>query len=475
VLIAYVMLVTPLGFQQLAQADVLYQNLRATDWGADGETITYTYDTNGSVETKVVNSGGTETTFTYTYNLQNRLAKVTVDDGDSTDEVIEYQYNSDGIRVQSYYYELTGITKANEETKTFLIDAYNHTGYAQVFKETVDDGSITTTSYIIGDDILAQAIGSATPQYLLYDGHGSTRQLSDSDGDLITNESYSYDAYGVMLGGDRATQTDLLYTGEMYDSVMDAYYLRARYYSPSTGTFNRVDPFAGNNLDPQSLHKYTYAHNNPVNRIDPSGNFPINLAMVLTTLAVLTVIIALGFRGRASSPRHRSYDLTKACAKYDEQTCNAVGEPNYDERKCRIEAIVLTARYQTGLLRYWKTGPWYTQCKQYVTVIRDIIRPTAGLDYFTIAEGGYTNWFDGHHYYVGVFHKCNRVDRRSKYAKFPLYEYGDTSDATLDPWAIGGVPLFYNKYFGNPYVQEGRGTMWPWSRIDEHEQRLRRP
>ena len=238
-----------------------------------------------------------------------------------------------------------------------------------------------------------------------------------------------------------------------------------------------MDPFAGNNLDPQSLHKYLYAHDNPVNNADPSGSFAITFSTLLTALLVLTLMAtviltvtttALGFRNRASSPRHKSYDLTKACDKYDEDACSAVGEPNYDKRKCRIEAIMLTARYQTGLSRYWKTGPWYTECRQYVVVIRDIIRPTAGLDYFTIAEGQYTNWFGGEHHYVGVFHKCNRVDRRERYAHWPLYVYGDTSDATLDPWAFGVFP-FYNKYFGNPYVQEGRGTQHRWERIDYHD------
>ena len=48
-------------------------------------------------------------------------------------------------------------------------------------------------------------------------------------------------------------------------------YLRARYYDPATGRFNRLDPFAGNNQDPQSLHKYLYAHANPVMGVDPSG------------------------------------------------------------------------------------------------------------------------------------------------------------------------------------------------------------
>ena len=41
--------------------------------------------------------------------------------------------------------------------------------------------------------------------------------------------------------------------------------------------------------------------------------------------------------------------------------------------------------------------------------------------------------------------------------------------------AIGGIPLVYNKHFGNPYVQEGRGTQYGWKQIDEHQHRLRQP
>jgi len=49
------------------------------------------------------------------------------------------------------------------------------------------------------------------------------------------------------------------------------YYLRARYYNPSNGLFNRIDPFSGSPVDPQSLHKYLYCHANPINATDPSG------------------------------------------------------------------------------------------------------------------------------------------------------------------------------------------------------------
>jgi RHS repeat-associated protein len=57
----------------------------------------------------------------------------------------------------------------------------------------------------------------------------------------------------------------------MTDAATGQQYLRARYYDPITGRFNRLDPFAGNNEDPQSLHKYLYVHADPIGGIDPTG------------------------------------------------------------------------------------------------------------------------------------------------------------------------------------------------------------
>ena len=144
-----------------------------------------------------------------------------------------------------------------------------------------------------------------TVRYLLYDGHGSTRQLVN--GTQAIDESYSYDAYGVMLSDNTASGaeaasgagTSLLYSGEQYDGNLDQYYLRARYYNPANGLFNQVDPYAGNMQDPQSLHKYAYVHNNPVNAIDPTGMF--SMPSMVTSMAISTVltgIINIGITGK---------------------------------------------------------------------------------------------------------------------------------------------------------------------------------
>ncbi|MDR2643267.1 MAG: RHS repeat-associated core domain-containing protein, partial [Planctomycetaceae bacterium] len=85
-------------------------------------------------------------------------------------------------------------------------------------------------------------------------------------------ELYAFDAYGNAIGFDPSVAlTEFLYSGEQFDSKIGQQYLRARYYDPATGRFNRLDPFFGNLSDPQSLHKYLYTHADPVNRIDPTG------------------------------------------------------------------------------------------------------------------------------------------------------------------------------------------------------------
>ncbi|UDQ98306.1 RHS repeat-associated core domain-containing protein [Lentisphaerota bacterium WC36G] len=89
-----------------------------------------------------------------------------------------------------------------------------------------------------------------------------------------------------MLGGNHditnTAATDLLYSGEQYDNTLQQQYLRARYYDQNSGRFNRLDPYKGNNFDPQSLHKYAYCHSDPVNAIDPTGMF--TLAGMMSTM-----------------------------------------------------------------------------------------------------------------------------------------------------------------------------------------------
>lgn len=264
-------------------------------------TTTYAYNTNGSLIEKRVNG---DLTAQYSYNLENRLESVTTfstnTSGQSVVTTATYLYDENGIRVRA---ETTVSVDGGTPTVTvqvFLIDPLNRTGYAQVLEEkdgSTSGGGNPVKTYIIGDDVLYQVAGTSgggggTALFFGYDGHGSTRFLTNAAAAIF--ERYNYDAYGNAIGFDPATAaTVLLYTGEQFDHNAQQYYLRARYYNPMNGQFNQIDQFSGDKESPQSLSKYSYAHLDPVNGVDPSGNFTLvevaSLASIRITLGVLDV------------------------------------------------------------------------------------------------------------------------------------------------------------------------------------------
>ena len=267
-----------------------------------GKSTVYGYD-HTQQTAKTVNENGVITNdTTFEYNAQGRMTVVTItsytDGVASRIEKTTYGYGNDGIRV-SVLHEIDTNADGTYDTATlteYLNDPNNHTGYSQVLKTTeysIDSESRTVTKeiyYTIGLDQIAQSVteyvdGIAQKtehHYFTNDGHGSTRALLDATAAII--QLYSFDAYGNAIDFSPAdTLTEYLYSGEQFDSKIGQQYLRARYYDPSTGRFNRLDPFFGNLSDPQSLHKYLYTHANPVNGVDPSGAFFATVAIAIST------------------------------------------------------------------------------------------------------------------------------------------------------------------------------------------------
>jgi RHS repeat-associated protein len=96
------------------------------------------------------------------------------------------------------------------------------------------------------------------------------RLLTDTSTNVT--DTFTFDAYGTLIVRTGTNVNRFLYAGEQFDEDLGQYYLRARYLNPETGRFLTMDSHPGSNQDPLSLHKYLYAHNNPVNGIDPSGH-----------------------------------------------------------------------------------------------------------------------------------------------------------------------------------------------------------
>ncbi|MBK8129277.1 MAG: RHS repeat-associated core domain-containing protein [bacterium] len=53
-------------------------------------------------------------------------------------------------------------------------------------------------------------------------------------------------------------------------------YYNARFYAPGLGRFLSADSIVPNPTNPQSLNRYSYVLNSPVNFTDPTGHFCVN-------------------------------------------------------------------------------------------------------------------------------------------------------------------------------------------------------
>jgi RHS repeat-associated protein len=130
-----------------------------------------------------------------------------------------------------------------------------------------------------------------------YDGHGSVRQLTNAAG--AVTDSYDYDAFGNLINSTGSTPNNYLFASEQYDPALALYYNRARYLNTTTGRFWTMDSTVGSDVAPLSLHRYFYAGEDPVNRLDPSGH-DFDLGSTIGALEVsVTIDLAPVIRGVA--------------------------------------------------------------------------------------------------------------------------------------------------------------------------------
>lgn len=117
----------------------------------------------------------------------------------------------------------------------------------------------------------ATRLNTGTWYYLLRDHIGSTRAVANESGTVL--ERYNYDAYGRLTTSPanftlvRNGTIRYLYTGQEYDYTPRQYNYRARIYDPRFGRFLQPDPAR------QQNSAYAYVGGDPINRIDPDGEF----------------------------------------------------------------------------------------------------------------------------------------------------------------------------------------------------------
>jgi RHS repeat-associated protein len=108
------------------------------------------------------------------------------------------------------------------------------------------------------------------------------------------HHNYTYAAFGTLERSTDEIENNYLFTGEQFNKDLESYYLRARSYDSSIGSFTSSDRWSGSLTEPTSLHKYQYGDRNPIRNTDPSGNITLSDVAGVSILSSILIGILPG-------------------------------------------------------------------------------------------------------------------------------------------------------------------------------------
>ncbi|MDO8663129.1 MAG: SpvB/TcaC N-terminal domain-containing protein [Candidatus Omnitrophota bacterium] len=106
--------------------------------------------------------------------------------------------------------------------------------------------------------------------YYHSDHLGSSNVITDKDGNQIGLTEFT--PYGSISKQSGSYDPKYKFNGKELEST-GLYFYGARYYDQELGRFISADTIVQASYDPQSLNRYSYCRNNPINYIDPTGHW----------------------------------------------------------------------------------------------------------------------------------------------------------------------------------------------------------
>ena len=159
-----------------------------------------------------------------------------------------------------------------------------------------------TTKYIFaGSQRVASKTSTGQLLWTLPDHLGSSHVVTDATGARV--ELTEYRPFGGLSRNEGPAEPAHHFTGQRQGELPDLIVFPGRVYDTQLGRFLQADPIVQAPDDPQSLNRYTYCRNNPLNLTDPSGysfwkKFFTIVGIVATVVAaVATAGASLGIEG----------------------------------------------------------------------------------------------------------------------------------------------------------------------------------
>ena len=224
----------------------------------------YTYDNNGNLTSIAVGTSTPVSSYTWDYN--NRMTQSVGNNATTT-----YAYDYTGQRVKMT------VATTSSATTYYPSKYYNITGSTPTKNIFLPDGTLIAT--VVGTG------ATTTVSYIHPDHLGGMNVSTDESG--AVNQILDFYPYGTKrLDEQTGFNSQRQFANYEYDSSTNLNYLNQRYYDPTTAGFISQDPVfldMGTDLrqynkemiellsDPQELNSYSYARNNPIINVDPTG------------------------------------------------------------------------------------------------------------------------------------------------------------------------------------------------------------
>ena len=277
-----------------------------TDGVDSGRNETFTYDALYRLST-AVSKGSTaypQWGLSFTYDRYGNRTAQTVTLGTGPQNSVVVSATTNHISGTGYGYDANGnMTGDGSNTMTFDAESHQittsgplgsgtHTYDGNGLRVKKVSGSTTTVYLFSGSKVVAEYDNGAAPSspsreyvYLgsqllakfeaggttyYHPDHLSNRVLSDSTGASVgQREHYPFGENWYESG----TTTKLKFTSYERDAESGNDYAMARFDVDRLGRFLTPDPVAGGVTNPQSLNRYAYVQNDPIDLSDPSGAF----------------------------------------------------------------------------------------------------------------------------------------------------------------------------------------------------------
>ncbi len=209
-------------------------------------TTGFVYDANGNLTH--------DTAGAYTFDADNHMTQSVIGSTTAT-----YSYDGHRWRVQK---------TAGGTTTTYIYAG------SKVIAEYVG-GSLSREYIYSGSKLLATVAGTSVTYH--HPDHLSNRVETNSSGS--TTRTFGQLPFGETWY-ETGTADKWKFTTYERDSESGLDYAMHRYYNSGFGRFHTPDLLPGNPLNPQSLNRYSYVANDPINMVDPLGLFLIMINSV---------------------------------------------------------------------------------------------------------------------------------------------------------------------------------------------------